>query len=145
MAELEFPYISLYIDEDIPPRLAALLRQRGHRVASAYDVGMIARQDEQHLSYAAARGMAILVLNGQSYLLLARRWRSVGRPHGGILIADPVATCQLNGLLRQVLSFLHHTTINQMFNRVRYLPDFKLTLPLEFFPPTGSPKSPTRR
>ncbi len=145
MAKPEFPYVSLYTDEDVPPRLAELLRLRGYRAASAYDVGMIARPDEQHLSYAASQGMAILVFNGQGYLLLARRWKSVGRPHAGIILAEPHANRQLNGLMRRVAAFLHRTTLNQMFNRVRYLPRFKATLPLEFFPPVDSPKSPNRR
>jgi len=138
----EFPYVSLYTNEDVPPRLATLLRQRGHRVASAYDVGMVARPDEHHLSYAATNGMTMLVFSGRDYLLLVQRWRSVGRPHAGILIADPFPNRQLDQLLRRILAFLHRTTLNQMVNRVCYLPEFKLTRPLEFFPQVGSPRSP---
>jgi hypothetical protein len=145
MTNPEFAYISLYTDEDVPPKLAELLRMRGYHAASAYDVGMIARPDEQHLSYAASQGMAILVFNGQGYLLLARRWKSVRRPHAGIILSEPYANRQINDLMRCVTSFLHRTTLNQMFNRVRCLPEFKPTLPLEFFPPVGSPKSPNRR
>ncbi|MCA0453807.1 MAG: DUF5615 family PIN-like protein [Chloroflexi bacterium] len=41
--------ISLYLDENLSPKIAAQLRRRGMNVVTAHDLGMRGDSDENHL------------------------------------------------------------------------------------------------
>lgn len=125
MIERERLFVSLYLDEDVTPQLAALIRQRGFAAASAHDVGMIERPDEEHLIYAAQRGWALLSYNQYDYLALAKRWTVENREHAGIILSDQFSLRQLGELLRRTLILLNRITAEEMRNTIRYLADFK--------------------
>ena len=74
--------LNLYQDDCSNARLLAeLLRQAGHTVTRPVDVGLAGAEDDVHLAFAAAQGMAILTKNPADFLLL-----HVADPrHSGIL------------------------------------------------------------
>jgi predicted nuclease of predicted toxin-antitoxin system len=125
MAEEVALYVALYLDEDVTSQLAAMIEQRGFRVVSAMDIGMVERPDEEHLTYATEHKMTLFSYNEGDYVELARRWATEGRTHSGILISDQFSLRQIGELLRRILNFLNTVTADEMVNVVRYLADFK--------------------
>jgi len=63
----------LYLDEDVNPALAQLLREAGYDVISAHEVGAIAETDREQLQRATADGRAILTYNYYDFEVIARR------------------------------------------------------------------------
>jgi predicted nuclease of predicted toxin-antitoxin system len=125
MVERDRLFVSLYLDEDVTPQLAALIRQRGFAATSAHEVGMIERPDEEHLVYATEHGWALLGYNQRDYLALAKRWAMSSREHTGIILSDQFSLRQLGELLRRILILINRVTADEMRNTVRYLADFR--------------------
>ena len=125
MSEPDSLFISLYTDEDVTDRLAALVRQRGFQAHSAKEAGLIGQSDEANLTYAATHGLVLLTFNQKDYVLLAQQWAAQGRQHAGILLSDQFGRRQLGELLRRVLRFLNTVSADEMVNAVRYLTEFR--------------------
>lgn len=125
MPEQALLFASLYTDEDVTSQLAVLIRQRGFKAHSAYEVGMMEQLDEAHLIYAATHDMVLLTFNERDYVLLAQQWVAEGRQHAGILLSDQFTRRQLGELLRRVLRFLNTVSADEMVNTIRYLTEFR--------------------
>jgi hypothetical protein len=63
----------LYLDEDVLPSLARLLRSHGVNATSAHEIGATGLSDEVQLGRAAEEGRAILSFNYYDFLLLAHQ------------------------------------------------------------------------
>jgi predicted nuclease of predicted toxin-antitoxin system len=118
-------FISLYTDEDITDRLAALLRERGFEAASALNLGTMGLSDEEQLAFATERGWSLLTYNRDDFLALARRWQEAGREHAGIVISRQFRSQELGSLLRQVLRLLDAVSAEEMWNTVRNLQSYR--------------------
>jgi predicted nuclease of predicted toxin-antitoxin system len=77
----------LFLDEDITPLLARLLRERGHDVVSCRDIGATGITDEEQLERATGLGRAILSSNYGDFIRISRACVRDGRAHGGIIIS----------------------------------------------------------
>jgi len=77
----------LYLDEDILPELARVLRAAGHDAVSAHEEGALGIGDEEQLTRAAAQGRALVSYNYRHFIRLAREWSEQGREHAGIIIS----------------------------------------------------------
>ncbi|MDP8921310.1 MAG: DUF5615 family PIN-like protein [Chloroflexota bacterium] len=77
----------LYVDEDILPDLARVLRGRGEDAVSAHDVGRLGVADSAQLAYAAQEGRAIVTSNVADFIRLAREWSADVRSHAGIIVS----------------------------------------------------------
>jgi len=77
----------LYLDEDVMPLFARLLRARGHDVVSAHEAGATGLTDEEQLQRATAMGRAILTYNYKDFIRLAHERAAARAAHGGIIIA----------------------------------------------------------
>ena len=77
----------LYLDEDITPLLARLLRERGHDVISCREIGAIGLADEDQLARATELGRAILTSNYGDFIRLSRECVMRGQTHGGIIVS----------------------------------------------------------
>ena len=77
----------LYLDEDVNPRLADLLRQAGYDVLSARDVGALGETDRQQFERARSSGRAIFSYNYYDFEVIARSEADAGRPHFGIIVS----------------------------------------------------------
>ncbi|MEJ2586450.1 MAG: DUF5615 family PIN-like protein [Deltaproteobacteria bacterium] len=75
-----------YLDEDISPRVAEILRGYQVDVMSTYEAIMSGSTDRQQLEYAASKGMAMVTRNRNDFVRLTVQFFNEQRPHCGVLI-----------------------------------------------------------
>lgn len=78
--------MKVYLDEDLSPSVALLLRQRGVDATSAHDVGNGQLQDRAQLEYATREGRAIVTRNVVDFLQLAHNAVATNTAHAGIVL-----------------------------------------------------------
>lgn len=114
--------IKLYLDEDVDPLLAEVLRDRGIDCLSTQAVNNLGRSDSEQLVFAAGQGRAILTFNVKDFVQLAREAAASGRHHPGIVVSDHLP---FRELLRRVLVLLHHHAQEDLTDRLVWLQDYK--------------------
>lgn len=115
----------LYLDEDVLPDLARVLRTAGHDVVSAHEVGALGLADEEQLARATAERRALLSFNSRHFIPLAREWFSAGRSHAGIVVSfRQYRRRELRDLRRAALSLLERVTAEELDNAVYVLDQF---------------------
>lgn len=75
-----------YLDEDISPGVAGILRSCQIDVISAHEVHMTGASDHEQLRYAASKGMIMVTRNRDDFIQLTIRFFNENRPHFGVLI-----------------------------------------------------------
>ena len=78
--------MSFYLDEDLSPTIADILRGRGLDVTSAHQVGTTQLSDDQQLQHATHANRALVTRNVRDYVLLANTWIARGQNHQGIIL-----------------------------------------------------------
>jgi hypothetical protein len=98
--------LRLFLDEDVSPLLASLLRDDGFDVLTTMDAGRAHQRmpDEDQLAYAASLGRAICTHNIRHYSPLAVRWAELGREHAGIILAHQLPPGELAARFRALVS-----------------------------------------
>jgi hypothetical protein len=78
--------VKVYLDEDLSPNIALLLRERGVDATSAHEVGNSQLGDRAQLEYATREARVIVTRNVVDFLELA--WDAVARNtrHPGIIV-----------------------------------------------------------
>jgi hypothetical protein len=113
--------IRLHLDEDAMRKsLAFSLRARHVDVLTAAEANMINRPDEDHLAAASAAGRVLFTYNTGDYCHLHRTWTTLGRPHGGIIVA-PQQQYSVGEELRRIIRLQSRLTAEQMHNRLEFL------------------------
>jgi uncharacterized protein with PIN domain len=115
------PFVRLYVDADITPKLARALRARGYDVVSAHEVGMAEASDAEHLALAAAQGRTLLTCNARDFTRLFEDFWFVGRDHSGVVVSEQLEPGEM---LRRVLRFLDSVTGDEMHNNWKNLAEF---------------------
>ena len=96
------------------------LRSRGIDVITAAEAGMIRRKDEEHLSFAAARGRALYSFNIGDYHQIHTEWTSTGRGHAGIILAQQ-RRYSTGEQIRRLVRLIGSLTDEAMKNREEFL------------------------
>jgi predicted nuclease of predicted toxin-antitoxin system len=78
--------VKVYLDEDLPPAIAALLRRRGMDATSAHEVGNSQLADRAQLDHAPRESRAIVTRNIVDFLALARDVVASNTRHAGIIL-----------------------------------------------------------
>lgn len=107
--------ISLYLDENLSPRIAEQLQQRGIDAVSVRDLNLLGDIDTNHLERATAMGR-VLVTTDVDFLRLAAE----GREHKGIIFGHQ-QDFTLGDWVKdlELLCFVY--TPDDMNNHVEYL------------------------
>lgn len=116
--------MKVYLDEDLSPAIAELLRQYGMDATSAQEVGNVQLGDRAQLAYATRGGRAIVTANVVDFIDLAHEAVASNTEHAGIIlvpssfrgdefqaIADGIleALKPYHGGLRGLVVYIHRT------------------------------------
>jgi predicted nuclease of predicted toxin-antitoxin system len=116
----------LYLDEDVIPELARVLRSAGHDAVSSHELGALGATDEEQLVRAATEGRALLSFNFRHFIRLAREWSDVGRHHAGIVISyRQYRRSELRNLRRAIVRLLDTTTAEDLDDSFYVLDQFR--------------------
>jgi predicted nuclease of predicted toxin-antitoxin system len=111
----------LYFDEDsMRHALVVALRARGVDVVTALEVGMINRDDAEHLDYAAAHGRVLFSFNVGDFYDLHARYLAEGKSHAGIILARQ-QIYSVGELLRRLSRLINARSAEEMKDRVEFL------------------------
>ena len=78
--------MKLYLDEDISPKVAVILRKKGMDALSAHEAGMLEASDEEQLAFAAADERAMVTRNRDDFITLTVQFFEALKPHKGLII-----------------------------------------------------------
>lgn len=114
--------IKLYLDEDISPIVAVVLRSRRYDAVSAYEVEMQGKTDEEQLDYASQNGRTLLTFNAGHFATLAKEFYQRGKDHFGIVISKKT---NLSEMIRLTVNMLKKTKAEDLKNCLIWLQSFK--------------------
>lgn len=78
--------MKVYLDENLSPSIALVLRQRGLDATSAHEVGNSQLDDRAQLEYATREARAIVAANVVDFIQLAREAVATNTGHPGIVL-----------------------------------------------------------
>lgn len=78
--------MKFYLDEDISPKVAGLLRKKGLDAESAHEVGMTGASDGEQLARAVSKGRTMVTRNRNDFIALTVQCFQDLAPHCGLII-----------------------------------------------------------
>ena len=114
----------LYVDEDaMTQSLIHALRARGADVTTAFEAGMVGRQDSQHLEFATTDGRALYSFNVAHFCQLHSECLAQGNTHAGIILAHQ-QRYSVGEQMRRLLRIIATLSTEEMANHLIFLSDW---------------------
>jgi hypothetical protein len=80
--------MKFYLDEDISPKVAEILRKRGIDAVSAHEIGMAGASDEEQFAEAVSRNAAMVTRNRNDFIALTiRAFENLSSHHGVVVLS----------------------------------------------------------
>ncbi|MCG2712621.1 MAG: DUF5615 family PIN-like protein [Candidatus Omnitrophica bacterium] len=111
--------VKIYLDEDIRPLLAEVLRIRGYDVMSCIEKRLFGLSDEAQLRMAIKEKRAILTHNIKDFAKLHKKLKGA---HFGIILSNQTS---FSLLLRRLLKFLAAASLEKVKGRLIWISDYK--------------------
>ena len=115
---MSFP---LYLDADVHPIVARILRDRGFDALSANEAGRRQASDREQLDFAVAQGRTLVTFNVVDFVREARAYGQQERNHCGIIVSDQL---EIGELVRRITKVLGTHSAADMMNRFVWLQSF---------------------
>jgi hypothetical protein len=113
--------VCLYLDEDAMGNpLVKALRSRGVELVTALEVGMIEREDEEHLKYAASEGLTLYSFNRGDYVDLHTRFLETQVHHAGIILSSH-NRYSVGEQMRRLIRLVETLSAEDMKDRMEFL------------------------
>lgn len=117
--------VQLYLDEDVDPLIAQVLRHRGINCLATQEANNRGKSDAEQLAFAASQQRAFLTFNVKDFVRLSQDYAETGRTHSGIILSQHLP---FRELLRRTLLLVQKYGQEEFINRVLWLQDFQRTL-----------------
>jgi predicted nuclease of predicted toxin-antitoxin system len=111
--------IKLYLDEDVRPLLARLLRERGYDAVSAIERKHIGITDEEQILHAINEQRVLLTHNIRHFVKLHKMYQD---KHFGILLSGQIP---FKLLVRRTLNFMNQQSIEGAKGQIIWLSSFE--------------------
>jgi len=114
--------VQLYLDEDVDPLLAQVLRHRGVDCISTQEAGNRGLSDSEQMSFAVNQKRAFFTFNVKDFAQLANQYAQEGKYHNGIILSQHLP---FRELLRRTLFLLRNHAQAGLTNQVLWLQNFE--------------------
>lgn len=102
-------HVKFYLDEDLSPKIAAILKKNGVDALSAHEAGMCETSDLEQLDFAVKDKRCLVTRNRDDFIRLTVQFFNDRRPHGGILIIPhTIPGDQFSRIARLIKTFSSH-------------------------------------
>ncbi|MEI8372081.1 MAG: DUF5615 family PIN-like protein [Planctomycetota bacterium] len=113
--------IRLYLDEDaMDGHLVDALRSRGVDIETAYEAGMIEREDDEQLEYATAQGRTLYGFNMGHFCQLHAEVLTAGITHAGIVLCRQ-KRYPVGEQMRRLVRLISTLSAEEMNDRLEFL------------------------
>jgi predicted nuclease of predicted toxin-antitoxin system len=115
--------LGFFIDEDLPPAIAEILRMANIPASSVVHEKRQGLSDEEQLAYAARRQLILVTANIADYVELARQWAARGHEHAGLVLVSTkrFPRRDARAIARALRLLAARETAPQMRNSARFL------------------------
>ncbi len=110
--------IKLFLDEDVFPELAIILRKIGYDAVSTVELKRKGKTDLEQMEFAISEKRAILTFNIKDFILIHNKYISVGKIHYGIIVSSQKS---FKEILKRLLKLLNHCKAEFLINNVEFL------------------------
>ena len=83
---IELKTVKFYLDENMSPKIAEIMRKLGIDALSAHEVNMAGAADEEQLDYASRGKRCLVTYNRNDFIELSKMYLDSGRAHSGVII-----------------------------------------------------------